>query len=102
MTRFEEFKANAQSNISTYREEMRTSGVWDLQKSAKLLQELQNKMSWRLMIHLFGSQLGEHLWDEFRSQNHGCILSWFNRLNEEFYVYVLHEVKNNTTLYAHC
>lgn len=100
MTRFEEFKANAQSQITNYRNMMQTTGVWDLKKSAAQLQELQNKMSWRLMRHLFGDDLGEHMWYEFREQNHGCILSWFNRLNEEYYVYVLHEVKNNTTLYA--
>lgn len=102
MTRFEEFKAGAQSNLTLYRAEMQETGVWTLKESAKLLQEFQIKVSHRLMNHLFGDQLGPHLWAEFREQDQGNVLSWLNRLNEEFYIYVLHEIKNNRTLYAYC
>jgi hypothetical protein len=102
MTRFDEFKQNAKADVKAYQKLMQDSGAWDLMRSAKLLSELQNKMNYRLMNYLFGVQLGGHLWDEFKHQHGGCVLRWFNRLNEEFYVYVLHEVKNNTTLYANC
>lgn len=102
MTRFEEFKANAQRDIQAYRREMDREGLWSFKESAKLLQELQNKMSYRLMIYLFDKQLGEHLYDSLRHMHQGNILNWLTGLNEEFYIYVLAEVKTNKSLYAHC
>lgn len=102
MTRFEQFKEGAQSNIVAYRTQLMSEGVWDFKETTKLLQEFQNKFNYRLMNYLFGEQLGGHLWDEFKHQHGSCVLRWFNRLNEEFYIYVLHEIKTNRTLYANC
>lgn len=102
MTRFEEFKATAQSNILSYNKRLTEAGVWDIKTATKYLQEFQNKLSYRLMVEMFGADLGPHLWDEFRGQHNGCALSWFSRLNEEFYIFVLHEIKTNRSLYAYC
>jgi hypothetical protein len=102
MTRFDEFKASAKGDITAYRDMMQRAGVWEFKESVKLLQELQNKMNHRLMMYMFGTRLGEHLWESYRHQHGACVLRWLNYLNEEFYIYVLHEVKNNRTLYAYC
>lgn len=102
MTRFEEFKAAARSDIPSYSKRLTDEGVWDFKTATKLLQEFQNKLSYRLMKHLFGDHLGPHLWEDFRSNNQGQVLNWFNCLNEEFYIFVLHEIKTNKSLYAYC
>lgn len=101
MTRFEEFKQSAKSDLTNYRQMMDDTKVWEFKEHLKLIQEFQNKVSYRLMNYLFGEQLGPHLWSEFREQNQGNALNWFSRLNGEFYIFVLHEIKNNRTLYAY-
>lgn len=101
MTRYEEWKARAKGNVDAFQTEARLEGLWDFKANLKILAELQSKMNHRLMVSMFGEDLGDHYFSSYRN-NGSNILNWVQRLDDEALIYVLHQVKTNPSLYVGC
>lgn len=102
LTNFELFKSKAKINVEAFQTTARIDGVWTLAGDLQLLIELQNKMNCRLMLHMFGEDLGMHQWEKYYKWSDENVLKWVQRLDEEARIYVLYELKTNDTLYANC
>jgi len=100
MTEFESFKAAAGEDMTAYREKESTKAAFELAKTAELLEQLQNKMSGHTLIHMFGEQLGLHLWEKFIGQGRN-VLSWMNSLTKEYRFYILHQLRNDPYIFIH-
>lgn len=101
MTPYEQFKADSGADITAYQAMMHRTGGWTLIESTKKLQQFQRNISHRLVIHMFGRDLGEHLYAAYRENCYGNVLNWFGYLDAEARTYVLHEIQNNAILYSH-
>lgn len=101
-TRFESFQASARSNIEQYRKDLKGDGTFQYVDQLKELAEFSNKVNNKLMVYLFGQDLGDHLSVKFVVQCDRNLLKFLMALTSEYRFFILHEIKNNETLYAHC
>lgn len=101
MTGFESFKAAAEEDMTAYREKESTKAAFDLAKTAEMLEQLQNKMSGYTLIHLFGEELGSHLWGKFVSGHGRNVISWLNSLTKEYRFFILHQLRNDPYFFIH-
>lgn len=101
MTEFEKFKASAEADMTAYREKPSTQAAFDLAKTTELLEQLQNKMSGYTLIHMFGEDLGSHLWGKFVSGHGRNVISWLNSLTKEYRFYILHQLRNDDYFFIH-
>lgn len=101
-TRFEAFKATARTNIEQYRKDLSGDGSFQYVDQVMVLAEFSNKLNTKLLVYLFGEQLGEHLGTKFVIQCDRNLLKFLASLSSEYRFYILHEIKNNDLLYAHC
>lgn len=100
-TRFEAFKATANSNMEQYRKDLKGDGSFQYVEQVMSLAEFSNKLNQKLLVYLFGEQLGEHLAVKFVVQCNRDLLKFLASLSGEHRLYLLHEIKNNELLYAH-
>lgn len=89
MTKFEKWKEEFEENPEQFRSNQRESLVFNLDKAVIALQKLQNKMSCWDLEDLFGGQLGNHLWNKFINEHNRNILSWFNKLTNEYRFFIV-------------
>ena len=101
MTEFEKFKAEAEADIHAYRDKPSTKDTFSFSEYVKLLEQLQNKMSGHTLMHMFGDQLGMHLWEKFVVGHSRNLISWFNGLTSEYRFYILHQLKNDPYIFIH-
>ena len=101
MTEFEKFKAAAGEDITAYREKETTRHAFELAKTVEMMEQLQIKMSGYTLIHMFGEQLGLHLWEKFTSGHNRNVISWLNSLTKEYRFYILHQLRNDPYIFIH-
>lgn len=100
-SRYELFKAEAAQDIDHYRKKVKGDGSFEYVEQVKQLQRLSNKMSGRLMVYLFGEQLGEHLFEKFVNDCKRDFLLFLGKLESETAFFLLYELKNNEQLFYH-
>lgn len=98
-SRYELFKADAAKDIDHYRKKVKGDGSFEYVDQVKQLQRLSNKMSGRLMVYLFGEQLGEHLIEKFVVECNRNLLNFLDKLDSQIKFYILYELKNNEQLF---
>lgn len=102
-SRYEEFVANANSvGYDAYRKTIEGNGTFEYRDVVTKLIELENKLNSRLLTYLFGKELGYHYADVFVIDCDRSITKFFRRMESEKMFFLLHELKTNETLYAHC
>lgn len=99
MTRYEEFKLGVQKLGDDYRKTIHGDGGFDYNEQVKQLIRLENNINSKLLIYLFGEQLGEHYMREFVKVNRS-LLSLFGKMDSEAQFFMLHELKTNENLFA--
>lgn len=101
MTNFEEFIEIANKNPEEYRKKLTGNGSFDYAEQINQLQELSNKLSYKLMVHWFGEQIGEHLFVKFVNDSDRNILKFFSALDYDYKFFILYELKTVKSLYAY-
>jgi len=102
MTRFEWFTADAKRDIQAYREKLKGDGTFSYVNQVIQLETFGKKLNRNLFIYLFGERLGDHLNEKFVIESHRNLLAFLSSLTSEYQFFLLHELKNNESLYAHC
>ena len=98
-TRYEEFIESYEDDRDKVRQELKDKGVYDFQNYFIALEEFQNKVNASVFVYLFGSQLGEHLWEKFVNQSGRNAIRRLSTLTSEYRFFILHEIKVNKYLY---
>ncbi len=103
MSRFEQFKQTS-SNLGAdnYRQTISGNGGFDYNQQVSSLIELSNKFNTNLLIYLFDEKLGRHLVEKFAIECKRNLLDFLNKIDVEMKFFILHELKTNKTLFAHC
>ncbi len=101
MSKFEEFKENAQKDIDAYRATIKGDGGFEYSEQAVMLFKLQNNLNSNLLIYLFGEHLGNHYANKFVENNRN-LLMFFKIIDSEATFFMLHQLKTNRDLFAYC
>lgn len=100
-SRYELFKAEAAEDIDHYRKKVKGDGSFEYVEQVKQLRRLESKMSRRMLIYLFGTQLGEHLIEKFVNDCRRDFLYFLGKLDSQILFYLLYELKNNEQLFLY-
>jgi hypothetical protein len=92
-TRYEKFMEDANSDVERFKSDAHAEGIYKFTADIKLIEKLQYHINQRIVIDLFGKQLGEHLWDKFVEKHGRNLLSWLSKLTEEYRLFILYELK---------
>lgn len=98
-TRFEQFLESAKKE--TYQADMKGSGTFEYDDQIIRLMVFSDKVNMRLLAYLFGTELGEHLAIKYMEARRN-LLVFLGLLDSEKRFFILHEIKTNSELYAHC
>jgi len=102
-SRLEQFVADANRvGYDVYRKSIEGSGTFEYRDVVDKLIELENKLNSSLLGYLFGEQLGEHYAKVFTYDCHRSITKFMGKMDSEKMFFLLHELKTNEALYAHC
>lgn len=105
LSRFEEFVINAQKNPD-YQTITKNNGSFEFNDCATKLVELQNKLNRSLLQYLFmndtNEHLIEHLAEKFAYTHQRNLLSWLGSIDSQYKFFIMHELKTNSALFAHC
>lgn len=101
MTKYEKFKEDAQKLGDQYRKNIHGNGGFDYNEQVHQLIRLENNINSKLMIYLFGEQLGGHYMKEFVRVDRN-LLTLFGKMDDEAQFFMLHELKTNETLFSNC
>lgn len=100
LTKFEEFKKNAKSDIDLYRETIKGNGGFEYSEQSANLFKLQNNLNSALFIYMFGEQLGNHYAQKFAIDCNRNLLMFFKIIDSEATFFILHQLKTNKNLFA--
>ncbi|QKZ15166.1 hypothetical protein [Spirosoma sp. KUDC1026] len=100
-TRYEMFFAAFQRNPDRYREEMAENGTFYYNEQVNQLIRLSNSINHRMLVYLFGERLGAHFAERYVNADRN-LLTFFSLLDENYQLFLLHELKTNDALFAHC
>ena len=100
MTRFEEFKANAEADIDAHQDRLMADGTFRYVEQVGQLERLSINMNRHMLCYLFGEQLGSHLAEKFACECRGNLLYFLRQLTNEYRFFILYELKNNKNLFA--
>lgn len=95
MTEYEKWKDWFEHNPERFREQQKEEKVFMLDKAVKSLQKLQNHMSGFMLEDWFGEQLGNHLWEKFVNEHNRNVLSWFNKLTNEYRFFIVTQINTD-------
>ncbi len=98
-TKYQEFLEAAHDN-ENYRQEIQGNGGFEYNQQVSKLMELSNKLNSRLLVYLFGEEMGCHLAIKFIECDRN-LLRFFLAIDGQYKFYILHELKTNETLFAH-
>lgn len=96
MTPFEKWKEEFESDPEVFRAQQREEKIFMFDKAVIRLQKLQNSMSCWDLEDWFGGQLGNHLWNKFINEHNRNILSWFNKLTNEYRFFITTKINNDS------
>lgn len=99
-SRYELFKETAEEDIRAHQDRMAGDGTFDYVSQVNQLEKLSINLSGNMMVYLFGDQLGNHLWEKFAIGSHRNLLYFLRGLTSEIRFFILHELKNNKSLFA--
>ncbi|ARK08996.1 hypothetical protein A6C57_00970 [Fibrella sp. ES10-3-2-2] len=99
-SRFEQFLASPETN-ENFRADLKGNGSFEYAKQVKQLVKLSNNANLRLMIYLFGEQLGYHMAEKYLDTGRD-LLAFFGGIDDEHLLFILHELKTNESLFAYC
>lgn len=99
-SRYELFKENAEADIRAHQDRLMGDGTFDYVAQVTQLEKLSINISGRMMTHLFGEQLGEHLAVKFNVECRGNLLYFLRALTSEYKFFILYELKTNKNLFA--
>lgn len=88
MSQFDSWKARFEQDPEEFREQQKSEKIFIFDKAVIRLQKLQNSMSGWDLEDWFGEQLGKHLWEKFVTEHNRNILSWFNKLTNEYRFFI--------------
>lgn len=88
MSQFEKWKAEFERDPEAFREQQKSEKIFIFDKAVIRLQKLQNNMSQFWLVDWFGEQLGNHLWEKFIHEHNRNVLSWFNKLTNEYRFFI--------------
>lgn len=95
MSEFEDWKREFERNPEAFRERQKEERIFLFDKAVIRLQKLQNSMSGWDLEDWFGEQLGKHLWEKFINEHNRNILSWFNKLTNEYRFFMTTKLNND-------
>lgn len=96
MTPFESWKASFEADPEAFRAQQREEKIFTFDKAVIRLQKLQNNMSGWDLEDWFGEQLGKHLWDKFVNEHNRNVLSWFNKLTNEYRFFITTKINTDS------
>lgn len=96
MTPFESWKASFEADPEAFRAQQREEKIFAFDKAVIRLQKLQNNMSGWDLEDWFGEQLGKHLWDKFVNEHNRNVLSWFNKLTNEYRFFITTKINTDS------
>lgn len=99
---YEEFKKTAFVNIDDYRKTVSGNGGFEYSQQIDDLIRFSNKVNSNLLIYMFGKKIGNHLAEKFVYECRRDLLLFLNKIDSEMRFFILHQIKTNDTLYAHC
>ena len=88
MSEFEKWKEWFERSPEEFRANQQAEKIFIFDKAVIRLQKLQNSMSGYDLEDWFGEQLGKHLWDKFVTEHNRNVLSWFNKLTNEYRFFI--------------
>lgn len=88
VSQFDSWKARFEQDPEVFREQQKSEKIFIFNKAVIRLQKLQNSMSGYDLEDWFGEQLGKHLWDKFVTEHNRNVLSWFNKLTNEYRFFI--------------
>ena len=88
MTQFDKWKASFEADPEAFRAQQQSEKIFIFDKAVIRLQKLQNSMSGWDLEDWFGEQLGKHLWEKFIHEHNRNVLSWFNKLTNEYRFFI--------------
>lgn len=95
MTQFEDWKIDFERNPEAFRQRQQDERIFIFDKAVIRLQKLQNNMSGWDLEDWFGEQLGKHLWEKFVNEHNRNVLSWFNKLTNEYRFFITTKLNND-------
>lgn len=96
MTPFESWKASFEADPEAFRAQQREEKIFTFDKAVIRLQKLQNNMSGWDLEDWFGEQLGKHLWGKFVNEHNRNVLSWFNKLTNEYRFFITTKINSDS------
>ena len=96
MTPFESWKASFEADPEAFRAQQREEKIFTFDKAVIRLQKLQNSMSGCDLEDWFGEQLGKHMWDKFVNEHNRNVLSWFNKLTNEYRFFITTKINTDS------
>jgi hypothetical protein len=88
MSQFDKWKESFDRDPEAFREQQKSEKIFIFDKAVIRLQKLQNHMSGYDLEDWFGEQLGKHLWEKFAIEHNRNVLSWFNKLTNEYRFFI--------------
>lgn len=101
-SRFDIFNEKAKEDIYAYREKLSGDGTFCYVKQVIELERLSHYMNQQMLVYMFGDMLGAHLAQKFAIQCNRNLIYFLSKLTSEYRFFILHELKNNKHLFAHC
>lgn len=89
MSQFDSWKARFEQDPEGFREQQKSEKIFIFDKAVIRLQKLQNNMSGWDLEDWFGEQLGRHIWLKFVDEHNRNVLSWFNKLTNEYRFFIV-------------
>ena len=96
MSQFEGWKALFEQDPEAFREQQKSEKIFIFDKAVIRLQKLQNSMSGYDLEDWFGEQLGKHLWEKFVTEHNRNVLSWFNKLTNEYRFFITTKLNSDS------
>ncbi|URC22397.1 hypothetical protein SUSUWATARI_00160 [Serratia phage vB_SmaM-Susuwatari] len=88
-TPFDELMASFNNNPDAVRAELEANTVYPMMRAVRVLEKLQNHLSWAMLVDWFGEPLGHHLWDKFINGHGRNVLNFTNSLTAEYRLFIL-------------
>ena len=102
-SKYEEFiRIATERGYDYYRQDIKGNGGFDYNEQVSDLINFSNKVNSKLLIYLFGEQLGTHLAEKFVVDCKRDLLKLFGKINSEMKFFILHQIKTNKELYSNC
>lgn len=96
LTGYEKWKSEFHHDQAGFREKQKEEQIFQFDKVVIKLQKLQNHMNCWDLEDLFGEQIGRHLWQKFVKEHNRNILSWFNKLTNEYRFFIITVLNNGS------